>query len=84
MNGIFNFIRGLGFTRGPNRIVGGVAGGIARKFGLPLYLVRLVMLVLFLLPGIGVGTYVCVWILTPNTTGGIPLERFLEGFRGNA
>lgn len=84
MTSFFNFIRGLGFCRGPNRIVGGIAGGISRQFGLPLAAVRIVMLVLFLVPGIGVGTYLVVWLLTPNSTGGIPLERFLDGYHGRS
>lgn len=84
MASIFNFIRGLGFYRGPNRIIGGIGGGIARQLGVSSGVVRLIMLILFLIPGIGVGTYLVVWILTPNSTGGIPLERFLEGYQGRS
>lgn len=84
MKSFFNFVRGLGFHRGPNRILGGIAGGISRQFGAPLAAVRIVMLVLFLFPGVGVGTYLVVWLLTPNSMGGIPLERFLDGYHGRA
>lgn len=82
MGSIFNFIRGLGFYRGPNRILGGIAGGVARHFGLPLAAVRIVMLLLFMFPGVGVATYAVTWLLTPNSMGGIPLERFLDGYHG--
>lgn len=84
MKPFFSFIRGLGFYRGPNRILGGIAGGIARHLGVSTGVVRLIMLILFLIPGIGVGTYLVVWILTPNSMGGIPLERFLDGYHGRA
>lgn len=82
MTTIFNLIRSLGFYRGPERLIGGIGGGIARKFGLSLAAVRLVMLFLFLIPGIGLGTYLATWLLTPNQTGGIPLERFIDGWQG--
>lgn len=82
MKSFFNFVRGLGFYRGPNRILGGIAGGTARHLGVSPAVVRLIMLILFLIPGIGVGTYLVVWVLTPNSTGGIPLERFLDGYHG--
>ena len=84
MKSFFNFVRGVGFYRGPNRLLGGIAGGISRQFGLPLAAVRLVMLILFLFPGIGVGTYLVAWLITPNSTGGIPLERFLDAYRGRS
>ncbi|HLS01244.1 MAG TPA: PspC domain-containing protein [Beutenbergiaceae bacterium] len=82
MRSFFNVVRAIGFYRGPNRILGGIAGGIARQFGLPLAAVRIVMLILFLFPGIGVGTYLITWLITPNSMGGIPLERFLDGYHG--
>lgn len=84
MTSIFNFIRGLGFSRGPNRIIAGIAGGIARHLGVSTGVVRLIMLIVFLVPGLGVGTYLVVWLLTPNSMGGIPLERFLDGWHGRA
>lgn len=84
MKTFFNFMRNLGFARGPGRLLGGIAGGISRQFGAPVTAVRIVMLVLFLIPGFGVGTYLILWLITPNTLGGIPLERFLDGYRGRA
>ena len=33
MNTFFDTLRNLGFQRGPKRLVGGIGGGIARKYG---------------------------------------------------
>lgn len=45
-------------------------------------MVRILMLIAFLLPFIGVGAYVVVWILTPWQNLSIPLERWLDGVSG--
>ena len=56
--------RGLYRSR-RHRIVAGVAGGMAERFGLPVWLVRLLWL---LLPGgiPGVVPYVICWLLIPE------------------
>lgn len=77
MNNFFDSLRGLGFRRGPRRLVGGIAGGIADKLGLNVWLVRALVLASFLLPVLGVGAYLAVWILTPWQDGSIPAERVL-------
>lgn len=79
MNAIFTSIRRVGFRRGPKRLLGGIAGGIAERFGINVWLTRLLVLILFLLPVVGVGLYVIVWILTPWQDDSIPLERLLTG-----
>lgn len=49
-----------------DRIIGGVAGGLATHFGVdPLY-VRLGFLILSFLNGIGVLLYALLWLLLPN------------------
>lgn len=53
MNTFFDSIRRTGFRRGPQRILGGVCGGIAARLGVSALLVRLLLLLAFLLPGIG-------------------------------
>jgi phage shock protein C len=78
MRSIFNSIRSLGFRRGPSRLVGGIAGGIAAATGLNVWLVRLLVLLAFLLPVVGVGLYLVVWALTPWQDGSIPLEQVLS------
>lgn len=82
MDTLFDFIRGLGFHRGPDRLVAGICGGIARQFGLSVGLTRLVCLLLFLVPGIGLGLYLFVWVVTPNPSGAIPVQRFIDGWQG--
>ncbi|MDJ1369976.1 PspC domain-containing protein [Gulosibacter molinativorax] len=76
---LFDSIRSIGFRRGPERMVGGIAGGIARASGLNVWLVRLLVLLSFLLPVFGVGAYIVVWVLTPWVDDSIPLEQFFGG-----
>jgi phage shock protein C len=49
------------------RMVAGVAIGLARRFGLPVWLVRLVWLLLFLPGGLpGILPYAILWIVMPS------------------
>lgn len=82
MDSIFESIRGLGFRRGPQRLVAGISGSLAEKYGVNVWLVRLLVLISFLLPVLGVGLYVAVWVLTPWQDGSIPLEQALGRGRG--
>jgi phage shock protein PspC (stress-responsive transcriptional regulator) len=75
MDKIFDFLRNLGFERGPKRLVGGIGGGLARK------VIRFLLLLSFLLPFVGIGLYLVVWILTPWQDGRIPLERMFSSGR---
>ena len=81
MEKLFGSIRRIGYRRGPGRVVGGIGGSIAEKFGVNVWLVRLVIFLSFLLPVLGVGAYLLVWVLTPWQDGSIPLERALAGRR---
>ena len=81
MTNFFNSIRNLGFRRGPERIAGGIAGGIAQSTDSNVWIVRLLVLLSFLLPFVGLGLYCIVWLLTPWQDGSIPLERALRGKR---
>ncbi|PWH05058.1 hypothetical protein DEO23_14760 [Brachybacterium endophyticum] len=78
---IFDNIRGIGFQRGPRRLVGGIGGGLARRFDVNVWLVRLLLLASFLLPVLGFAAYLVVWLLTPWQDGTIPVERILGGKR---
>lgn len=78
MNSLFRSIRRIRFRRGPQRLLGGIAGGFANRFGINVWLVRLLVLVSFLLPVVGVVLYLVVWILTPWQDGSIPLEQSLN------
>ncbi|WP_327087970.1 PspC domain-containing protein [Nonomuraea sp. NBC_01738] len=53
-----------------HRILAGVCGGIADKFGLPPTLVRIVWLLLSLLPGPMWIAYVLMWIFIPENPKG--------------
>jgi phage shock protein PspC (stress-responsive transcriptional regulator) len=50
-----------------NRLVGGVAGGLAESFGVPAWLIR-ILFILAMLPGgvPGVLLYVLLWIFLPQ------------------
>lgn len=60
-------------------MLGGVAGGLASKMKLNVWLVRLLVLIAFLLPVVGWVLYVVIWIITPWQDGSIPLERLFGG-----
>lgn len=50
-----------------HRMIAGVAGGMAERFGLPVWLVRLGWLLLFLPGGVpGVVPYLICWVLIPQ------------------
>ncbi|GBD16914.1 hypothetical protein HRbin26_01824 [bacterium HR26] len=57
--------RGLYRSR-RHHIIAGVAGGLAERFGVPVWLVRLIWVLLFLPGGLpGVVPYVLLWIIIP-------------------
>ena len=78
MNTFFATLRGFRFRRGPQRLLGGIAGGLAELSGLDVWLVRVLVLVSLLLPVLGVGAYLVAWVLTTWQDGTIPLERVLD------
>lgn len=82
MESFFNLIRNTGFRRGPQRLAAGIAGSIAQSLSVNVWLVRLVVLLSFLLPVIGPGLYLLLWVLTPWQDGSIPLERVISGQDG--
>jgi phage shock protein PspC (stress-responsive transcriptional regulator) len=67
-----------------DRVIAGVAGGIAQRFGLSSTLVRLVWVVSVLFGGFGVLVYVILWIALPKGTPHISAtqiaqERYARG-----
>ncbi|WP_420111555.1 PspC domain-containing protein [Pseudactinotalea sp.] len=78
MESFFDTIRRIGYRRGPDRIVGGICGGIAAAAGISVTIVRIGMLLAFLLPFFGVAAYMVGWLLLPWQDGTIPLERILR------
>lgn len=76
---MFTAIRGTGLSRGPDRWIGGVCGGLAAKLGVDPTVARIVFLILALLPGPAVTFYICAWILLPDSaTNRIHLESWLS------
>lgn len=77
MNKFFSIVRGIGLRRGPQRLVGGVCGGIAAKLNVDVAYVRIGYLLFCLLPGPALLIYLVAWLLLPDQTGTIALESFL-------
>lgn len=49
-----------------NRWIAGVCSGLARRFGMPPGLMRLIFVVSCLLPGPQILIYLALWIMIPN------------------
>jgi phage shock protein PspC (stress-responsive transcriptional regulator) len=56
-----------------DNLVGGVAAGLGRHFGLDPALMRVAFVVLALFGGSGVALYVILWLLLPSETGPAPI-----------
>jgi phage shock protein C len=61
-----------------DRVVAGVAGGIAQRFGLNSTLVRLAWLLSVFFGGFGVLVYLILWIVLPKGSPHIPAIRIAE------
>ncbi|WP_344128569.1 PspC domain-containing protein [Saccharopolyspora halophila] len=48
------------------KMIAGVCAGLAHRFGLPVFLVRLLFVLSCLLPGPQVVLYIVLWILLPK------------------
>ena len=79
MNRFYNILRSSPVRR-TKGWAGGVCAGLAARYGWDVSLVRIAVLLSFLLPFVGVWTYLAAWLLLPKTDGTIVLER-LTGTR---
>jgi phage shock protein C len=61
-----------------DRVIAGVAGGIAQRFGLNSTLVRLAWLLSVFFGGFGVLVYLILWIVLPKGSPHIPAIRIAE------
>jgi phage shock protein PspC (stress-responsive transcriptional regulator) len=61
-----------------DRVIAGVAGGIAHHYGLDPTLVRVVWALTLLFGGLGLLAYVILWIVLPTGTPGRPAVRIAE------
>lgn len=78
METVYRSLRAIPFRRGPKRWVGGICSGLAAKFGWDANLVRLIVLISFLLPVLGIGAYLLAWLLLPWSDDSIALQRLLD------
>jgi phage shock protein PspC (stress-responsive transcriptional regulator) len=53
-------------VRPHNRMIAGVCAGLARRFGLSPFMVRLIFVVSCVLPGPQFLIYVALWVLMPS------------------
>jgi phage shock protein PspC (stress-responsive transcriptional regulator) len=82
-SGFFDWIRSLGVARTPGWI-GGVASGVAARLGIDPLIVRGVLVVFALFGAPAFLAYGTAWLLLPDTTGRIHLERAVRGTWDNA
>ncbi|MDR6987774.1 phage shock protein PspC (stress-responsive transcriptional regulator) [Paenarthrobacter nitroguajacolicus] len=75
----FDWIRNQGVRRGPDRWIGGVASGIAHRFGIDPLIVRGIFIVLALFAGVGVLLYGIAWALLPEPDGRIHVQEAAAG-----
>jgi phage shock protein PspC (stress-responsive transcriptional regulator) len=61
-----------------DRVIGGVAGGIAHRFGLSPTLVRGAWVLSIFFGGFGVLAYLILWIALPTRTPHTPATRIAE------
>jgi phage shock protein C len=61
-----------------DRVIAGVAGGIAERYGLNLALVRIAWVVSVFFGGFGILAYVVLWIALPAGPAQVPAIRIAE------
>jgi len=61
-----------------DRVIAGVAGGIAQRFGLDPTLVRIAWVVSIFFGGFGILLYVVLWIALPAGPSQVPAIRIAE------
>jgi phage shock protein PspC (stress-responsive transcriptional regulator) len=75
----FDWIRNQGVRRGPDRWIGGVASGVAHRFGIDPLIVRGIFIVLAIFAGVGVLLYGIAWALLPEPDGRIHVQEAAAG-----
>jgi phage shock protein C len=61
-----------------DRVIGGVAGGIAQRLGFNSTLVRLAWVVSVFFGGFGIVAYLILWIALPKSAARVPATRIAE------
>jgi phage shock protein PspC (stress-responsive transcriptional regulator) len=75
----FGWTRSLHVTRGSDRWAGGVASGLAHRWGVDPVIVRGLFIVAAIFLGIGVLAYGVLWLLLPEPDGRIHVQEALRG-----
>ncbi|WP_411733723.1 PspC domain-containing protein [Paeniglutamicibacter sp.] len=78
-HGFFRWVRELGMQRGEDHWVGGVASGVAQRFGISPILVRGIMVALCFVAGLGLLVYGVGWALMPGPDGRIHVQEAIAG-----
>ncbi len=79
-DGFFDAVRRVGIYRSDDRWIGGVASGVAERFGIDPLVVRGLLFVTFFLSGAGLVLYGAAWALLPERRDGrIHLQEALRG-----
>jgi phage shock protein C len=55
--------------RGEGRVLAGVCAGLANRFGIPVFLIRLAFAI-FAITGVGELVYIALWIIIPKASRG--------------
>jgi phage shock protein C len=61
-----------------DRVIAGVAGGVAQRFGVNSTLVRLAWVVSVLFGGLGILIYLILWVALPTGPVHVPATRIAE------
>ncbi|MEA5453502.1 PspC domain-containing protein [Sinomonas sp. JGH33] len=75
----FLWIRSLGVVRGRDRVAGGVASGLAHRWGVAPALVRVLFVVAALFLGVGLLVYGLLWLVLPEPDGRIHVQEASHG-----
>ncbi|MBV1779909.1 PspC domain-containing protein [Paeniglutamicibacter sp. ABSL32-1] len=78
-HGFFRWVRELGLQRGEDHWVGGVASGVAQRFGISPILVRGAFVALCFVAGLGLLVYGVGWALMPGPDGKIHVQEAIAG-----
>ncbi|MCH6469274.1 PspC domain-containing protein [Sinomonas terrae] len=75
----FGWVRRLRVTRGSDRWAGGVASGLAHRWGVDPVVVRGLFIVAAIFLGVGVLAYGVLWLLLPEPDGRIHCQEAMRG-----
>ena len=79
----FDRLRHSPVTRSEDRVVAGVAAGVAERLGVSCIVVRMVLVALALL-GVGVALDLLAWLILPDGQGRIRLESAIREGQGSS